>query len=311
MKVDLTKGVRCPLSLTIGNRSDESVTLRLNYVDLVNAEGVTVASSAAGTYEVTIEPYKESTMLLDVWIPTTFFSTLVKSIFQSISQKDTTVLKETALKQVQDATVKASATVNGVLSVDINVKIASTQTVTEESVQGLGLTNTENRKIYPLEDYIYYIPSRANLFHSDKVLTGDRNVTPEETAQFIRKVAQAYKADTAVLAKQLKRATVEDTVQCIWDFVARYIKYVPDDKFCEQVRRPLRTLYDQRGDCDCYTTLIASICENLGLKYVVRIAEYENRGYYQHVYPIIEGYVCDVVYTGCFREKKPSKFLDF
>ncbi len=314
MKVDLN-GVKCPLAIKFGNRSDESIDIRLNSFDLVNKKGTTVARSATGDYTVSIKPYAESTMPVDVWITTSSVASLLKSVITSITDGDPTAMKNQAMELIEDATVKASITINDVLTVDVSVPINSSETIDDtnaaKGTDGLGLVSTEKRVIGSLYDYIDLIPSRSELRRADKIISGEKDVTPEETAVFIRKVAKAYKSDTERLSWYLKRASVKDTVQCIWNFVAKYVKYVPDSNENEQVRRPLRTLYDQQGDCDCYTTLIASICENLGLNYKIRIAEYANRGYYQHVYPIVEGYVCDVVIDECFKEKTPTKKLDF
>ena len=97
--------------------------------------------------------------------------------------------------------------------------------------------------------------------------------------------------------------------------VVQHIEYVPDSAVMEQVRRPLRTLYDQKGDCDCYATLIGSILTNLGIPFSLRIAKYNGRSYFQHVYVVVrEGdkeLVVDPVVDKCFYEKKPSEKKDF
>ena len=84
----------------------------------------------------------------------------------------------------------------------------------------------------------------------------------------------------------------------------------------EQVRRPLRTLYDQKGDCDCYATLIGAMLKNMGIDFRFRIAAY-SAGRYQHVYVVVPSndsptgyYVVDPVLDQCFAEKAPSKFFD-
>jgi hypothetical protein len=90
---------------------------------------------------------------------------------------------------------------------------------------------------------------------------------------------------------------------------------VPDDRFIEQVRRPLRCLYDKKGDCDCYATLIGSMLENLNIPYKFRIAAYNGNENYQHVYVIVPNgtgyYTCDPVVDRFNYEKPPSKTKDF
>lgn len=177
-------------------------------------------------------------------------------------------------------------------------------------VSGLGLTASTLRSIRPLSDYIAYIPPREELKREDKIINPNGN--EHDTVAFMRRVAQTYKSDTAKLANWLKRSTLKETLQSIWTFVYTHIQYVKDDPMVEQVRRPLRTLYDQKGDCDCYATLIGSILENLGIKYQFRVAAYQ-RGW-QHVYVIVPYsggyYTVDPVLDQCFAEKQPTKTFE-
>jgi hypothetical protein len=187
---------------------------------------------------------------------------------------------------------------------------AQTYNLSLQGVGSLGLTASKVRNIRPLSDYIAYIPPRSELNRADKILFPDGN--EHDTVSLMRKVAQSTKSDTAKLAQWLKRSTLKDTLQSIWTFVYTHIQYVKDNPMIEQVRRPLRTLYDQQGDCDCYATLIASILENLGIKYQFRVAAYQ-RGW-QHVYVIVpyEGgyYTVDPVLDQCFAEKQPTKTFE-
>lgn len=207
--------------------------------------------------------------------------------------------------------------VNAIINVD-NYRLQFSQPLNQTQtyklsvlgVNGLGLTATKERKIRPLSDYIAYIPPRTALKNEDKILIDDGN--EHDTVALMRKVAQSTKSDTAKLAQWLKRGSLKDTLQSIWTFVYTHIQYVKDNPMIEQVRRPLRTLYDQRGDCDCYATLIASILENLGIKYQFRVAAYQ-RGW-QHVYVIVpyDGgyYTVDPVLDQCFAEKQPTKTFE-
>ena len=174
----------------------------------------------------------------------------------------------------------------------------------------MGLCAASLRKIGSINDYIAYLPSIDKLEHEDKIVKA--NGTVQDTAAIMHAVVDKYKDDTKQLANWLKRSNLKDTLQSIFNFVYGYIQYVPDSRVVEQVRRPLRTLYDQKGDCDCYATLIASILTNLGIDYEFRIAAYERD--WQHVYIIVPHssgyYVVDPVLDKCFAEKKFSKNLD-
>lgn len=310
MKIDLQKGIKLPIAIDFMNRSDAKCKIRLNSLNLLNEKGEQFAYSAAGNYVVNLGEYQTSRMTdIDVWISAVTVYKLLGASIISIINGDSTSIKKKALSIVEGCTIQLSITVNEAITVSLNIPMGEAEDVEYTTVSGLGLVCAEDRVIRPLADYEHLIPSKDNLLFEDKIIMS--NVEPEDTAKFIRKVAKQYKGDTSALAKALKGQSVKHTIQNIWDFVAEHIRYVQDASDKEQVRRPLRTLYDQQGDCDCFATLIASICENLGYSYTIRIAEYDNKGYFQHVYCIIEGFVCDPVVDRCFFEKKPTKIKDF
>lgn len=306
------EGVKCPLAVDFGNRSDLSLSVKLNSFDVVNGKGSVIArNSSSGTDPIEIPANGTGRMPVDVWIPITTLSQLISSAVTSIIAGDTSSIANKCKELIAGCTMRFGITINNTINASFSVVLDQEAEVKidENSVKGLGLVCAQDRKIGSIEDYRQFLPSIDKLCHNDRDIIDD--VQPEQTAQMIRKMAVRYKKDTQMLSYALERDTIEDTIQAIWDFVASYIKYTEDRSDCEELRRPLRTLYEQKGDCDCYSLLIASICENLGLRYDIRIAEYYNRGYFQHVYIVIEGFVCDPVIDKCFKEKKPTKQKDF
>ena len=303
MKIDFNKGVKCPLAVDIENRTDTELDIKINSVDLYSGEE-RVATSAAGNYSKTLRANSTVTIPIDVWVS----SSVILSLIVSSILNNSAVL-EKAKEIVNKATLKINLTAKGVMA-EVTMKLGESKTIEEsKGTKGLGLVNYSNRQIRPLGDYLGLIPDVSELRHEDNIII--RDVTPEETAAFIREVGEKYKGDTKQLAESLKGRNTQETVENIWNFCVEHIRYTEDSKENEQVRRPLRTLYEQKADCDCFSALIASICENLGIDYVIRIAEYDNKGYYQHVYVIIDGYVCDPVVDECFYEKPTTKHKDF
>jgi len=73
----------------------------------------------------------------------------------------------------------------------------------------------------------------------------------------------------------------------IFNFVMAYVKYETDSAFTEQLRNPLRTLKDQRGDCDCMSILIGSILYNKNISFCFRVAKYDANRDFSHVYVIV------------------------
>lgn len=309
MKVSM-QGVKLPLAVDFVNRSDLAVDVRVNSLDVVNSHGKVIANNTDASKTISIPANGTGRMPIDVWIPLSTLVTIVSSAVDSIVAGDVDIIKDKMIELIEGCTFKIGVTINNLINVNLDVVLNEGSDVdTEQAVGGLGLVCAQDRKIGSINDYIHLLPPIENLHYKDAFLL--QEVTPEETAQSVRVLARKYKKDTERLAYALERDTEEETIQAIFDFVYAYIKYTEDAPDREQLRRPLRTLYDQKGDCDCYSLLIASICENLGLDYTIRIAEYDRKGYFQHIYIIIDGYVCDPVIDRCFKEKKPSKKLDF
>lgn len=309
MKIDVNKGIKCPLAIDIENRTDTSLDIKINSVDLYG-DGKQIATSAAGNYSKTLRANSTVTIPIDVWISSSVVYSMLGTSILSLISGDTENIKSKAQQLIKDATLKINLTAKG-LMMEVSMKLGESKTLKDEKkgTSGLGLVNYSKREIKPLADYIEIIPDVSELKHEDAIIIDD--VTPEETAEFIREVGRKYKKDTEVLASVLRGRNNRETVENIWKFCVSHIRYTEDSKENEEVRRPLRTLYEQKADCDCFSALIASICENLGIPYIVRIAEYDNKGYFQHVYVIADGYVCDPVVDQCFYEKETSNHKDY
>ena len=238
------------------------------------------------------------------------YNRLVEEFGQNISAE---ILGGNFDNLIKSITITANITIgnyNIVYSQPVGKVQSWTLKALTPGVNGLGLCAASLRKIGKIDDYIAYLPPISELKHADKVVKASGTV--QDTAAIMHAVIDKYKDDTAALAKWLKRGTLKDTLKSIFDFVYGYIQYVPDSRVVEQVRRPLRALYDQKGDCDCYATLIGSILTNLGIPYEFRIAAYQRD--WQHVYVIVPNgssyYVVDPVLDKCFMEKTPTKTLD-
>lgn len=111
----------------------------------------------------------------------------------------------------------------------------------------------------------------------------------DDTVELIKKVVKETAADTKLLAKELEGKSLRQTLTNIWQFVYRHVRYKKDKDGVEEVRRPARVWADrQQGvDCDCYTTFISSVLYNLKITHTYRVTEYKNKGFFQHIYPIV------------------------
>lgn len=300
-----------PVAIEFGNRSDQEVNVGVTSL-IIYYNGNNVGVLQPNAQKIVIKKYSNSTLSnlivdISIWNLIKFAGSAITDLitegnFNSIVNK---------------LSCNVACLLNDKYAFDLDLKFGDTEKVNTSNasvVSGLGLVAKKQRILRPFKDYEHLIPPKSELKQRDLILIPNGSV--DDTVYLMKEVAVKYANDTKTLAQYLKKDTLKATIQSIFDFVYNYIQYVPDSKLQEQVRRPLRALWDRKGDCDCYATLIGSILTNLGIPYKYRIAEYENRGYYQHVYVIIptyngEYYVCDPVLDTCFDEKKPTKHKDF
>ena len=298
-----------PIDVEFSNRSDQQLTISVTSV-LAYLNDKLVASNKPDNVSVQIKSYATSTlegikMQIDAKTLTSIFGTAIESYTTSGDFS----------KITDNLVVKIGAILNNAFVFDITLnlgKSGNVDTSGKASINGLGLVANNKRNIKPLSDYIAYIPDRSLLHHHDYIVKANGSVI--DTADIMHQAATADKANVSQLAHHLQGASLVDTLQNIFDFVYTHIQYELDSRFTEQVRRPLRTLYDQKGDCDCYATLIGSMLEALKIPYKFRIAAY-SAGRYQHVYVVVPTdngghYTIDPVLDKCFQEKPTTKHLD-
>jgi len=128
-----------------------------------------------------------------------------------------------------------------------------------------------------------------------------------ETVFLMIKIIKETKHQTAKIAQYLKADTLEQTLENIWNFCYKYIKYQKD--IDEELRTPSAVWRDgnvyarlypnmiredgvQYGvDCDCYTNFISSILLNLDIIFNIKMTSYwDNLGRdtgFMHVYVIV------------------------
>ena len=301
-KISLSK-LTVPICIDITNPTSAKATVTiLQGSAIIAGREVAKVDVPEDGATVTIAPNTTSRLKgLSIAIPINNLLTTILDNLNDLMSKDfTKVISSTSLQFA--VTVNGLATISGNMAFDKQTALGS-----------LGLTASSKRNIRPLSDYASLIPPRTELRHDDAVRMN--NATPESTVAFMHYVIRETSSDTARLAQSLRGSSLRETLNNIWNFVYQHIQYVPDSAVMEQVRRPLRTLYDQKGDCDCYATLIGSILTNLGIPFSLRIAKYNGRSYFQHVYVVVKDggkeLVVDPVVDKCFYEKKPSEKKDF
>jgi hypothetical protein len=120
----------------------------------------------------------------------------------------------------------------------------------------------------------------------DRIIIEDGEVT--DTVELMEKVVWKYLDDTKRLAPLLKRASLVETCQAIWEFVYSFVQYKLDQRGLEQLRRPARTWAERSTgvDCDCMSIFVSSVLTNLQIPHKFRITRY-SADTWQHVYVIV------------------------
>ena len=163
-----------------------------------------------------------------------------------------------------------------------------------------------NRPIRPNSE-LGNLVNFGSLQMTDPIVNKDGTV--QETVEMMKKIVRDHHTDVSKIAEKLYDPKLSRFLKNIFNFVMAYVKYETDSAFTEQLRTPLRTLKDQRGDCDCTSILIGSILYNKNIPFNFRVSKYDANRDFSHVYVIVHRngdsgyYVMDTVIKSFDKEK--------
>jgi len=170
----------------------------------------------------------------------------------------------------------------------------------------LGFVDTSNRKVRPISE-LGKMVNFGTLERTDPIVNPDGTVP--QTVEYMKKIVREHHQEMSKIADSLWDNRLSRFLRNTFDFVMTYVKYEKDSAFMEQLRTPLRTLSDQRGDCDCMSVLIGSILYHKNIPFYFRVAKYDANNDFSHVYVVVpkkdsEGYyVVDPVIKNFDMEK--------
>ncbi len=175
------------------------------------------------------------------------------------------------------------------------------------------MIDTSNRKVRPNTE-LNKLVDFSSLQLADPVIHPNGDV--EQTVEYMKNIVKDNYKTVQKVADKLYNPRLNRFLRNIFDFVMTYVKYEKDSAFMEQLRVPLRTIKDQRGDCDCMAVLIGSILYAKNIPFSFRIAKYNGKSEFQHVYVIVSnnngGYtVVDPVILTFDKEKPFDEKKDF
>ncbi|MCB9335823.1 MAG: hypothetical protein H6586_06720 [Flavobacteriales bacterium] len=135
------------------------------------------------------------------------------------------------------------------------------------------------------------------------------NADLDDTLANMQRIAVKDAYQVQQIAEGLRGNTVRETAHNIWNWLREHTHYKLDEEGIEELRTPARSIIDgQKGlsdpnygiDCDDYTILISALLLNLGIDHEYRVVAFEEKGKFQHIYPVAidtkgNTYVIDVV----------------
>ncbi|MDR1544911.1 MAG: transglutaminase-like domain-containing protein [Prevotellaceae bacterium] len=311
LKLTLTT-LTIPVAVDFGNRSDQTITVQVSAFDIFYNNKLLAQNQPTAT-DVQLLPNSARTLAgLKIDVSNFTLISVIGDVVKNILANAN--LTQIGTEIINKLTYNITVVVNKSIVINYEGLFGNPAQQTSTGVSGLGLVPAGERDVIPYGKMEMFLPPKSTLEKTDLIVIPNGSV--EDTVRFMQKVCKQYNSDTTMLANALKAGSIEQTLHNFFDFIFTYIKYVPDSKFTEQVRRPARCLWDKKGDCDCFSTLIGSMCENLGIPYKFRIAEYDNKGYYQHVYVVVpksDGtyWICDPVVDRFNYEKTFTNKKDF
>jgi hypothetical protein len=113
-----------------------------------------------------------------------------------------------------------------------------------------------------------------------------RNAKLEDTLAFLSEGVSKSKWQVAKIIPLLKGDSLEETCYAIWYRLYTGIRYQKDEDGKEQIRSPRRTWWGHRGDCDDFSVFVSCILSNMNIAHLFRIAMYNEKDGYQHIYPV-------------------------
>lgn len=176
----------------------------------------------------------------------------------------------------------------------------------------IGFVDTSVRQVRPISE-ISKLVDFSVLDNTNPIVNPDGTV--EQTVDYMKQIVKDQHKTVEKLTNRLYDQKLSRFLRNVFDFVMMYIAYEKDSAFMEQLRFPLRTLKDQKGDCDCMSILIGAILYNKNVPFQFRITKYDNSDRFTHVYvivPVDSGYtVMDTVLKRFNGEKPFTDKKDF
>lgn len=128
------------------------------------------------------------------------------------------------------------------------------------------------------------IQSRANVREIAELMRDVARI--ESKKQYIEDIAKR-------LLININEPAFSAMVLC--NFAYNAATFEPDANGVQVIKTPAALIREKKGNCVDYTVLLASIAHSVGIPAIIKVVAIGDSENYGHVYPVINGFPCDVV----------------
>lgn len=151
--------------------------------------------------------------------------------------------------------------------------------------QGLGFSPAASRTTTPVPAWALALVPKPD--KKTVVLKAGNEDVETDTIPAIKRIVRETLSQTKRLAVRLKGTSLEQTLRNYTNFILQHIRYVKDAAGKEQLREPARTIYDGKGDCDCFAILLSSLLTNAKIAHQFKTIKQNGNTGWSHIYVVV------------------------
>jgi transglutaminase-like putative cysteine protease len=141
--------------------------------------------------------------------------------------------------------------------------------------------------------------NRIKIPHYNTTVEVSSKADVKDIADTMRVVAieESQKPYVQMLVKQLSVSKNEPSYTAfkLCNFAYKSATFEPDQDGIQVIKTPAALLRSKRGNCVDYTVLLCSIAKAADIPAIIKVVAVGNSDNFGHVYPVINGFPCDVV----------------
>jgi hypothetical protein len=145
------------------------------------------------------------------------------------------------------------------------------------------------------------LPVLKNIVPVDLPIAIYSDSTNQDLMHRVNSFIQESIDQTVIISQHFKGG---DEIRKVFDFLLNEITYQADGEE-QEILKPNALISRAKGDCKSFTLFAIGVLSNLGHKCKIRFVGYTpGSNLLNHVYPIVDGVICDAVWK-VYNSEKP------